>query len=133
MNAVVNVNAQLEKFAEVQAAVVAASAAIVEGWKLLTLEEKLAMVIKHGDSLDDALGHLGWYTGTFGSLYDDFYWERHQTMTVSQVFDMTRERMNSKDGADLIAEIIAGKDTGPRASVLCDMLEKGIGRAEHDW
>lgn len=58
------------------------------------------------------------------SLYDDLYWERHESMWISDVARMA---------LDEVEEDELETSDHPRAQVLRYMLDNAIGRATYDW
>lgn len=91
---------------------------------------------------DNILSEDESYTGTSGSLYDDFYWDRRETKSLSSVILFTLTRLDTVVGGEtpeqLAMLILKGLDspnrtTRDRCSVVIDMVEKGIGQATHDW
>lgn len=111
---------------------------------LPTLEDKFKFVLELGyDFLDEDgwyCGHLELEDGTEISLYDDFYWERHETRDISWFFDEMYRTFADKYlyGEELKAAMLANyteilnQDT-PHATVVRDLLEQGTGKATFDW
>lgn len=90
---------------------------------------------------DDILHEDNNYTGTDGSLYDDFYWDRHETKTLSTVVEMTIDNMDidgdetPEELADLIlqGQKAESRTVRDRCAVVVDMANRCIGTATHDW
>lgn len=113
-----------------------AKEALLEAFKVLTLKEKLVIILgNNGELFDDVLRYESDYTGTSGSLYDDFYWDRRETKELSSVKDHVLENLEDLTGDETpeeLADIIINSDCD-RCDVLRDMVSKGIGSACHDW
>ena len=88
-----------------------------------------------------------WYTGTnLGpnvSLYDDFFWERHETRTFNEILEQTIDHyIDFHEGLgvdyDLVVETdefwdwVATSDE-PHAKVTKDFVENALAEATHDW
>lgn len=63
------------------------------------------------------------------SLYDDLFWERYETMTLSDVFDWVTDSYDDDD--EMTDHVQLGQTSSHR--VLRDMLTCGIGTAVRDW
>lgn len=111
---------------------------------LPTLEDKFKFVLELGaDFLDEDrsyCGHLQTESGEEISLYDDFYWERHETRDISYFFDemyytfadgyLYGDELKKAMLANYIE--ILNQDT-KHAVIVRDFLERGIGEATFDW
>lgn len=112
--------------------------------ELPTLEDKFKFVLELGtEFLDDDYwycSHLETAEGEEISLYDDFYWERHETRNISYFLDelyytyaneyLHGEKLKEALLANYIE--ILNQDT-KHAVIVRDFLEQGIGEATFDW
>lgn len=102
----------------------------------LTLNEKIDLYCEaHANKshifLDDFLKKDGYYHTCEGvSLYDELYWERHETLSLSDVFDWVHDDFDEEAGG--LAEFIKISDK-PRIKVFRDLLLNNIGSATYDW
>jgi hypothetical protein len=126
----------INTYSEALAGPAKAKAALLEAFKGLTLKEKLVIILgTDGELFDSVLRYESDYTGTSGSLYDDFYWDRRETKELSSVKDHVLDNLDDLTGDETpeeLAEIILNSDDD-RCDVLRDMVNKGIGKACHDW
>lgn len=110
----------------------------------LPIEKRLELALSaDGSYLDKVLAYETYYSGSDAganvSLYDDFNWDRHETRDLSDIVESVCDNLESATGeeetlVELAPAILeAAKNGEPRASVLVNMLERGIGRACHDW
>lgn len=121
---------------EIQAFYDAKKAELFENFKELTLDEKIDIYCKAYTEdanciLDTFLKKEGYYHSCEGvSLYDDLYWDRHETMTLSQIFEWVTDDFD-EDSADIVEFVKTGKVKA--LLVFRDMLNCNIGSAERDW
>lgn len=108
-----------------------------KAFEALTLPEKMVIICGDGDNLFDEVLHSDrWYTGPGNvSLYDDFYWDRYETKTLSEVFDRVTDNLEESTGDETAEELAAliMADEGAKAQTLRDMVERNIGKARHEW
>lgn len=115
-----------------------------QAFDALPIEKRLELALSSdGYYLDKVLADETYYSGNSAganvSLCDDFYWERHETRNLSDIVESVCDNLEEATGdeeslVELAPAILeAAKNGEPRASVLIDMLERGIGHACHDW
>lgn len=81
--------------------------------------------------LDTFLNKDGYYHHCEGvSLYDDLYWERYETMTLSDVFDWIVD--NFDEETHNLYDFVKNAQHASNI-VFRDMLLNNIGSAERDW
>lgn len=118
---------------------------------LETIEEKFKMVLEHGD---DFLGedssycpHVDLADGTEISMYDDLYWERRETKTLTELFSTLSDADELARGPDepyvwedeavrarlLETYVVAINLDIPVAAIIRDMLESGLRAGTWDW
>ncbi len=114
---------------ELQEEALALSPLIREEYKKLDFKKKLAVYRELGSGW---MGEDAWYTGSIPgsrvSLYDDFYWDRHETKYLEDIEKFVKDYFEGED----FDEYLETSD-GHRVLVFRDMLENCIGEATHDW
>lgn len=116
-----------------------------------TTDEKLRFVLDYGS---DFLGVDHWYSGgRHGiSLYDALYWERYETKTLDDLLeflvddfdeDEEEEEEEAVEATEPFFSLAKNAEEDwlfkaihtdkPRALVVRDFLDGGIGSATHDW
>lgn len=126
----------IAKQKELQAEVHKLTPIIQEAYLALTFKEQLAVYRELGDGFMKEEDYFtGSLVGNNISLYDDFYWERHETQHLSDIEDRVRDHYfysypdATTEGYDEFLE--HSMDT--KAQVARSMIEDCIGRATHDW
>lgn len=123
----------IEKQKAPQAEATALKHLIQAKFKELDFKGKLAVYRELGS---DWMGEETYYTGNIPgsrvSLYDDFYWERHETKSLDEIEDFVSDHFQDEDEEGDFDEYLETSDHD-RARVFRDMLENCIGEATYDW
>ncbi|AUX83660.1 tail length tape measure protein [Pseudomonas phage NV1] len=77
------------------------------------------------------------------SLYDDFYWERHETRTFGEILETTIEHyLELHEDLDVDYDLVVETDgfwnwvatsEDAKALVILDFVENALAEATHDW
>lgn len=128
----------IEEIKEMQALTKALHDELFVSFKALTLHEKIELYCQASEGsvaelFDSFLKTTIYYTGGSLDLYD-LYWERHETMSISDVFDFLLDAADDDtlfDPKALVEYVKNGDSTAHK--VFRDFLDKNIGKATYDW
>lgn len=129
----------IEQIAKMQAETKALQAGFFDKFKALSLDHKIDLYCAAGENdgaeiFDDFLKKEGYYNLSGVSLTDSMYWERYETMSLSDIFDWLLDEMDDDTLFDpeKLADAIKN-GTNVRHVVFRDLLSNNIGRATYDW
>lgn len=129
----------IDQIVKLQKETALAHASLIEKFKELSLDHKIDLYCLAGEQdssgiFDSFLNSESYYHLSGVSLTDDLYWERYETMTLSDVFDFLLDETDDDTLFDpqAIAEYVKDGDSTAH-KVFLDMLSNNIGRATYDW
>lgn len=131
----------VKRIKAMQAQTLSLHSELMQKFSSLSLDEKIEVYVQayfeenNNEMFDSFLKADPYYSKCEDvSLYDDLYWERYETMTLSEVFDWVLDNFEDSDEDEILIKFEYFKDgQSPAHKVFRDLLMRNIGSAVRDW